>query len=361
MNNPFAASGSGRRRRRSRLRARASAGLRDTRLLLREFREPLLAFLTLIVGGGVLYYWLASLAGEERPENAAEAVYHVLSLVFLQTLIEDFPDAWYLQLFYFAMPVLGLGILAQGLTDFGVLFFNRRARGKEWQMALASTYRDHVILVGLGHLGYRVARYLHSLGQDLVVIDLNPSADILRELGDLGIPILPEDARRDVALEAAGVRRAKAIVLCIQDDMLNLQIAVKARKLNPTLQVVIRIFDDEFARSLEEQFGFKAMSATGIAAPTFAAAATGMDVTRPITIEGQTFSLAQFKVKPHSLLIGRTVEQIEQAYQISIVLLRRNEHLDLHPASDRRIQSGDHLAVVADPEALGRLIDSNLD
>ena len=32
---------------------------------------------------------------------------------------------WYLQLFYFAVPVLGLGILAAGLADFCLLYTSR--------------------------------------------------------------------------------------------------------------------------------------------------------------------------------------------------------------------------------------------
>ena len=55
------------------------------------------------------------------------------------------------------MPIIGIGILAQGLADFGSAIFNRKTRNKEWEMAVASTLNKHTILVGLGHLGYRVA------------------------------------------------------------------------------------------------------------------------------------------------------------------------------------------------------------
>ncbi len=74
---------------------------------------------------------------------------------------------------------------------------------------------------------------------------------------------------------------------------MNLQIALKARSLNPDIEVVIRIFDEDFAHSLQEQFGFTALSATEMAAPVFAAAAAGADVTNPISIEGQQLSLAR--------------------------------------------------------------------
>ena len=94
------------------------------------------------------------------------------------------------------------------------------------------------------------------------------------------------------------VPRARAVILCTQNDSLNLRMALKARSLNPKIEVVIRIFDDDFASSLQTQFGFHAMSATGMAAPLFAAIAAHVDVTPPITIEGQPHILAQLQVHP---------------------------------------------------------------
>ena len=53
------------------------------------------------------------------------------------------------------------------------------------------------------------------------------------------------------------------------------------------IDVVIRIFDDDFASALQRQFGFRALSATGMAAPIFASSAAKVDITAPINIEGQ--------------------------------------------------------------------------
>ncbi len=86
--------------------------------------------------------------------------------------------------------------------------------------------------------------------------------------------------------------------LCTQNDSLNLKVALKAQRLNPNIHVILRIFDDDFAHGLQEQFGYTAFSATAMAAPAFAAAASGVDMTRPITVEGQSMSLAHLKIEP---------------------------------------------------------------
>jgi len=333
---------------------------RDTLLLVREFIRPLLYFALAIVGGGLLYYFLATDFGRGvGNNNVAEAIYQVLGLTFLQPLGDNLPEYWPLQLFYFIMPVIGISILAQGLADFGILFFNRRERSKEWEMAVASTFQDHIVLVGLGHLGYRVAQKLYELDRDVSVIELNPDEDLIAETQGMGIPVLKDDARREVALQAAGVVKARAIILCTQNDSMNLQIAFKARRLNPQIRVVLRIFDDDFGQSLQEQFGFRAMSATGMAAPTFAAAAADVDVTRPITVEGEALSLARLKLEEGSGLLNLTVSEIEQNYEVSVVLLREDGRSDFHPAGERVLKLEHVLGVLGGPEQINRLVDAN--
>ncbi len=333
------------------------AAWRDTALLLRDFRAPLALFIALIVGGGVTYYYLARQAGEPIP-TPSEAIYLALTMVFFQGG-GDFPDTWYLQIFFFLMPLLGLGILAQGLADFGVLFFNRKQRSKEWEMAVASTFSNHIILVGLGHLGYRVVCQLREMNQDVVVIEIEPREDLVTNLRAHDVPILQGDATREAMLDAAGVRRARALVLCTQNDNLNMQIAVKARKRNPNVRVIMRIFDEDFAHALQEQFGFSALSATGMAAPMFAASAAGMDLSYPISVEGQALSLARFDVTPQSKLVNATVSDIEKNYDVSVVLLGHDNVQDTHPAGDRRIAARDVIAVLGGAAQINRLAQDN--
>jgi voltage-gated potassium channel len=333
------------------------ANWRDSLLLFRQFGLPLALFCVAIVGGGSLYFVLAQAAGEPL-HNLAESIYLVLVITFLQAM-GDFPAAWYLELFYFIMPIVGIGILAQGVADFGVSFFNRRTRSKEWEMAVASTFNNHAILVGLGHLGYNIALNLHNMEHDLVVVEQNPRADLVANIRRLGIPVLQEDGAREATLEAAGVRQARSIILCIQNDSMNLQIAVKARRMNPNIKVVIRIFDDDFADALHEQFNFTAFSATGMAAPAFAAAAAGVDMTRPITVDGHPLSLARLCVEANTPILKLTVGQLETHYEVSVVMLRRDGQDDMHPAGSLAIHPGDILAVMGAPKEINILSQEN--
>ncbi len=333
------------------------ASLRETGILLREFRQPVLIFSTAIVGLGVLYHFLAIQAGEPL-SSLPEAVYLMLTLTFLQPS-GSFPHAPVLQIFYFVLPLVGVGTLAQGLAEFGVMLFNRRARSKEWEIAVASTFRNHTVLIGLGHLGFRIVEKLHEMKEHVVVIEQNPSGDTFAAVQKMRVPVIQDDASRPIALENAGVGRARTIILCTQNDSLNLHIALKARKINPKIQVVIRIFDEDFAESLQEQFGFTALSGTGMAAPVFAAAAAGADVTNPISVEGQQLSLARLTIKPGSQFAGKSVGFVEDNYHLSMVLVRRDHQTNMHPTDRKILKSGDLLAVLGGPEQLNNLMHDN--
>ena len=224
---------------------------------------------------------------------------------------------------------------------------------------MASTFENHTVLIGLGHLGFRVVSNLHHLEQEVVVIEQNPSADLVVTAQLLGIPVLQDDGTRESAQLAAGIDKAKAIILCTQNDSLNLQMAVKARSLNPNIQVVVRIFDDDFAAALQTQFGFIALSATSMAAPAFAAAAAGVNMTRPITIEGRLLSLASVAVGNAVPLTTMTVGQVETNYELSVVLLQRNGKSDYHPASSVAVAAGDVLAVLGGMAEISNLVQKN--
>lgn len=334
------------------------ASIRDTIILLREFRTPIFWFTFAVIGGGFLYHHLATLTNEPV-DSIAESIYIVLIAAFLQPPNRDFPHHIALQLFHFFMPVIGLIALAQGLADFGNLLFNRRARSKEWEMAVASTLKNHIILVGLGHLGYRVARTLHEMGKQIVAIEQNPNVDTLNGARNLRIPVINDNATRAVALEGANIQKARTIILASQNDAMNLQIALKARSMNPNIQVVIRIFDEDFAHSLQEQFGFIALSATEMAAPVFAAAAAGVDVTNPISIEGQLLSLARLTIVKGSPIDGKTVGYVENQYNINIVLLRHDHTSQMPPKDISPLKAGDVIAVLGGPEQLNNILHSN--
>jgi len=341
------------------LRRRVQAGLRDTRVVLREFRRPLLLFFAVLLAAALLYQALAAVARQSAPSidvpTVVESLYLMLSMIFLQAGV-PFPEMWYLEVFFFVMPVIGLALLGTGVANLGALLFNKSARGKEWEEAVASTFSNHVIVVGLGKLGYRVVQQLLDFGESVVAIELDADKPFIPLVRDLGVPVIVADARRGNALVSAGIDRATSIVCCTQDDLANLDIALDARERQPDVRIVLRMFDADLARKVERGFGIHtAFSTSGLAAPAFAAAATRADIEYSFFVNGRLLHVVQVNVGEESPLKGKSIENIERDNHLTIVMHRRGDQPHLHPQSDQVVVTGDGLVLVASLDTLGQM------
>ena len=338
---------------------RVRAGFRDTRVILRQFREPLFLFAVVLAGGATLYRALALSAIRQDPTvqvpSLAESFYLVLSMIFLQAG-GDFQEPWYLAIFFFVMPVLGLVILGSGVANLGVLLFNKSARGSAWEAALASTFSNHVIVVGLGKLGYRIVQQLLEFGQEVVAVEVEEAKPFVSLVRKLGVPVIITDARHGDALKSAGIERAASIICCTQDDLTNLDVALDASEQRPGVKVVLRMFDADLAARVERGFGIHtAFSTAGLAAPAFAAAATQAHIEYSFYVDDQLLHVARVAVEPGSALAGKTVEEVERQHDLTIILHRRSGERHLHPHSDDVLNAGDGIVVLASLEVLKRM------
>lgn len=336
-------------------RRHVRASLRDLFVLLREFRYTLLLFAGLMLVGTLSLWLLYRQPDTGQRLGLDEALYGAFSLVLFQSSLE-FPRQPWLEVLYFVIPIVGLGVLADGVLRFGVMLFNKRARKEEWQVALASTYRDHVIVCGLGKLGYRVVLQLLEFGEEVVGVESVADRPFVGILRGMNVPVVVSDARQRDVLVQAGVRNASALIACTQDDLTNLDIALDARELNPQVKIVMRMFDADLARKVERGFGIHtAFSVSALAAPAFAAAATRANVSYSFYVDNLLLNVSQVTVEHGSPLVGKTIAQIERELDLTIVQYKSAARMDLHPDPDIIIQAGDCIAVFAELPTLGKL------
>ena len=121
----------------------------------------------------------------------------------------------------------------------------------------------------------------------------------------------------------------------------------------------MRIFDEQFAEAIKTQFDFTALSSSVMAAPQFAAAAAGIEMTRPISIEGEYYSLAKFDISKDSQLIDMPAGEVEQNFDVSLVLIKRNKSTEHHPHSDSTISANDCIVVLGSPLKIKKIIKAN--
>jgi voltage-gated potassium channel len=328
---------------------------RDTRVLIGQFRVSLLLFAALICVGTLSLYALYPDGRGSGDLDWVQSLYHAITLIFFQCSL-DFPSAPILQIMFFIIPPIGLGVVVEGILRFSTALFNRRERKEAWQVAIASTYRDHIVVCGLGRVGYQVVRVLLRLGEDVVGVEHNAECEFLDELRQMGVPVLLGDARQAEMLEQARVQDASAIVVCTEDDLSNLAIALGARELNPGIKVVMRMFDGQLAQKVRSGFGIHtAFSTSALAAPVFAAAATRAQIDHSFYVDDLLMNVARATIDPSSTLVGYTIGQLEHEFDVSVILYRGSDTLDLHPSPDITLQGNDHLMVFSSLEALAHL------
>ncbi len=102
---------------------------------------------------------------------------------------------------------------------------------------------DHVVLCGHGRVGRVVAELLTRRGVPFVVIDLDRSQVEVLRAG--GVAALYGEAGSPVLLDAAGLGRAKALVLTTPDRVANRLAREHAQAIAPQLPVLVRVHSDE--------------------------------------------------------------------------------------------------------------------
>ncbi len=217
--------------------------------------------------------------------------------------------------------------------------------------------RGHVVVVGLGNVGTRVAALIHDLGIPVVCIERDVNARGILAVQALGIPVLTGEAPLEHHLRQARVHRSRAVIAMTGDDAANLEACLEARAIAPDVRIVLRMFDDDFATRLYQSFTNAASrSVSYLAAPAFAAALMGREVLGTLSVYRHVVLIAEFVADEGSELVGRTLRDIEASGEIRVVAVRSPAARDYlwRPDRGRHIGVGDKYVVLATRAGLGR-------
>jgi voltage-gated potassium channel len=322
------------------------------RAIARRLGLRLALFVTLLLVGGLLFRAFEP----DRVTSYAQAVYFTFSLMFGEPP-ESFPDARVLQALFFAVPILGLTVLIESMVEVAEVLRERQRNDPRWSAIMAETLSNHVILVGLGRVGWRSYRALRRLGVAVVVIDVDEKGEFLADVRRDGTPVLIGDARREALLETAGVARAHALIAATNDDLANLETALDARRHHPGIRVVMRMFDQNMADKVHQGFDIPAaLSSAALAAPTFAASAVVPNLVASTLGEDELVVMVSHTVRAGDAWCGRTIASVLEEHRIALV--RRTAPggpAEMFPAPSTPLGDGDVIVVQAVYEELLRL------
>jgi CPA2 family monovalent cation:H+ antiporter-2 len=101
---------------------------------------------------------------------------------------------------------------------------------------------NHVVICGFGRSGQSLARMLDQEKIPYIALDMDP--DRVKEAAAAGDNVVYGDASRENYLVAAGLARAKAVVITYADTPATLKVLHQVEHLRPGMTILVRTKDD---------------------------------------------------------------------------------------------------------------------
>ncbi len=209
--------------------------------------------------------------------------------------------------------------------------------------------KDHIIVIGLGRVGQRIASLLQELKQSIVGVTLNNDFDrtILPK-----IPLIVGNLKE--ALPKSNLATAKSVVIVTNDEILNLEVALMSQKINPQSRLVIRALGEQLSKSISQLLpNAQIIAAYAVAAEVFAAAAFGENIITVFRWQQKTILVTEYEIEETDTLHGLLLADIAYGYGAMPILHQKplNSPITM-PSDDVCLASGDRLVVLATIEGL---------
>ncbi len=246
------------------------------------------------------------------------------------------------------------------------------------QIAALSMGTDkHAILCGFGRSGQYLARFLTQEGIHYIALDLDP--DRVREAAAGGETVVFGDAGRKEALIAAGLMRASVVIFTMSDTPLAEKVLHHVQALRPDLPVIVRTSDERDMGRLSKAGAAEVVPETLEASLMLASHAlvlVGVPLNRVLKririIRSQRYRLLRgfyrglsdreeedehqprlhsIWLTPGAAAIGQTLGELDlESFGCEVSAIRRRGIRAVEPAPETRLEEGDVVVVLGDPE-----------
>jgi len=243
---------------------------------------------------------------------------------------------------------------------------------------------DHVVIAGYGLNGRNLAAALHSIHAPYLIVELN--AQTVRKARAAGELAFYGDATREEILRALGIERARMLVIAISDAAATRRIVRVARELNPKLYIIARtryvveipelthlgadvVIPEEFETSIE--IFARVLAQYNVARDEISRLvneirASHYQALRPppgeqprFTLTGTFRAIPQMQVErivldADSPAVGQTIAETQLRSKTGALILavRRGDSDLATPEADFKLEAGDALVVVGQPQQI---------
>ncbi len=289
-------------------------------------------------------------------KSLVDALYRTVSIVATAGHMDTDEGRPWTKIFVSALRIAGVAVIASFTAIFTNYLLRARLSGALEVRRIPDS--GHVVVCGLGNLGFRIVEELLQCGERVVVVERERDSRFMAAARRLGIAIIVADATVLEVLRQAHVATARAVVAATNDELVNLEVALLARELNAQSRVILRVTDPSLAETLREAANIRfALSIPSVAAPAFVAAVFGDRVSSLFLVKGRLFVAIEFTVRPEDWHLDRQpVRVLALDYGLlPISLVAADGSLRPHPMN-HRLGQGDRLTVIAALTDVERLL-----
>ena len=180
---------------------------------------------------------------------------------------------WYLLL---ASGFMLLTVIVTAVFTAGVVDRVRSARSLALVGRRVPPRRDHVVVVGLGQVGIRLAMALRQLRVPVLAIERDADATNLRLARTSGVPVLTGQGQDVEVLRRVGVRRARAVAAMSSGDLDNVEVAIAASAVAPEIPIALRAGESAIIAETRSLFRIgEVRDVSGLTAASVVARLTG--------------------------------------------------------------------------------------
>ena len=213
--------------------------------------------------------------------------------------------------------------------------------------------KDHYIVCGYGRMGKVICNEFKARGVPFVVVE--------REQQELDADddslIIYGDATRDELLKKMGIEKAKGLISVLDSDAQNLYVVLSARGLNKDLFIVARANEEGADYKLTRAGADKVVSPYHIGGLRIS-----HTILKPTVVDfleltakagNMEIQIEEVVVEEASSLAGKTIKEADiraKNWVVIVALKKENRKILFNPRADTRIEAGDKVAVIGEPE-----------
>lgn len=221
-------------------------------------------------------------------------------------------EDWF-KLFSAAAMLFALGftaVLTAGLVNW---LLDRRLTGIVGRSAVPR--RDHVVVVGLGQIGFRLCELLRDLDVRVVAVEQNPDARNVTRAKDQKLPVVIGSGANEAVLRRVSTRRARALAAVTSDEAENIAIAVAARGVRDDLNIALRAGDGDATSETQSLFHIGVVrDAYRVAGTALAAVTLGYDARGAFPYEGTMYLVDDdAEIEPFVVRKGESTRAADRA------------------------------------------------